>query len=344
MFDTGSDSFGLRFLLAALVVGLALAGFFAAVAYVRRRNPGMPFLGQSRPRQQRLNIIESMALDGRRRVVLVRRDNVEHLLLLGGAADLVIEQGIDAGHLAADPVYEDDGHYRYEAEDDDEHLERTQSRDREEYEDIYELETEPAPSQPVAPRAPVQGDESLGLRYTASWEEDGDDDNEPALRPIRKIDVPPELSDVERLPNEPPVGTIRPVTLSRSERLQPASGTSARVPAIPVSPEEAAIARELEAARRRGQGLGAPQRQLPPLPTARNEFDRALEQEMEEQLEAARRNGRPQVQQTRPVVQQPRRDEGSARSADATSSKTSLQSGLARIFGGGSNKNNGDDQ
>jgi hypothetical protein len=35
-----------------------------------------------------------MAIDGRRRLVLVRRDNVEHLILLGGPSDVVVEQAI----------------------------------------------------------------------------------------------------------------------------------------------------------------------------------------------------------------------------------------------------------
>lgn len=44
--------------------------------------------------QNRLRIIEGMALEGKRRLVIVRRDNIEHLLLIGGENDLVIEQGI----------------------------------------------------------------------------------------------------------------------------------------------------------------------------------------------------------------------------------------------------------
>jgi hypothetical protein len=33
-------------------------------------------------------------MDGKRRLVLIRRDGVEHLVLLGAAGDLVIERGI----------------------------------------------------------------------------------------------------------------------------------------------------------------------------------------------------------------------------------------------------------
>lgn len=45
-------------------------------------------------RGQRLGIAEYHELDQSRRLVLVRRDNVEHLLLIGGPADVVVESGI----------------------------------------------------------------------------------------------------------------------------------------------------------------------------------------------------------------------------------------------------------
>jgi hypothetical protein len=43
----------------------------------------------------RLGITEYHEIDKDRRLVLIRRDDVEHLLLIGGAKDLVIESGID---------------------------------------------------------------------------------------------------------------------------------------------------------------------------------------------------------------------------------------------------------
>ncbi len=55
-------------------------------------------------RGSRLGISEYHEVDKTRRLVLVRRDGVEHLLMIGGERDLVIETGI-SGHaaLAADP-------------------------------------------------------------------------------------------------------------------------------------------------------------------------------------------------------------------------------------------------
>lgn len=53
-------------------------------------------LGSStgRGRMPRLAVIDAAAVDGRRRLVLVRRDNIEHLLMIGGPSDIVVETNI----------------------------------------------------------------------------------------------------------------------------------------------------------------------------------------------------------------------------------------------------------
>ena len=73
--------------IALLIVFLLIALLFRIIkAFTGGRFGGI--------NQNRLGIIEGMALEGKRRLVIVRRDNVEHLLLIGGENDLVIEQGI----------------------------------------------------------------------------------------------------------------------------------------------------------------------------------------------------------------------------------------------------------
>jgi hypothetical protein len=52
-------------------------------------------------RGQRLGVSEYHEIDKTRRLVLVRRDNVEHLVLLGGPSDIVVESGITATSIAA---------------------------------------------------------------------------------------------------------------------------------------------------------------------------------------------------------------------------------------------------
>jgi flagellar protein FliO/FliZ len=44
--------------------------------------------------EKRLDVVEQWSLDARRRLVLIRRDNVEHLIMTGGPVDVVIETGI----------------------------------------------------------------------------------------------------------------------------------------------------------------------------------------------------------------------------------------------------------
>lgn len=67
-------------------------------------------------RGQRLGISEYHEIDKSRRLVLVRRDNVEHLILIGGSQDLVIEPGITPAAIAAaytpSPVSPEGGNFR----------------------------------------------------------------------------------------------------------------------------------------------------------------------------------------------------------------------------------------
>jgi len=52
----------------------------------------------------RLAVIDAAAVDGRRRLVLVRRDNIEHLLMIGGPTDIVVESNIVRAMTARDPM------------------------------------------------------------------------------------------------------------------------------------------------------------------------------------------------------------------------------------------------
>lgn len=49
------------------------------------------------PESSRLGVSEYLEVDKQRRLILVRRDNVEHLVLIGGGQDLVIEAPIQFG-------------------------------------------------------------------------------------------------------------------------------------------------------------------------------------------------------------------------------------------------------
>lgn len=48
----------------------------------------------ARGRNRRLAVVDSLALDPKRQLLIIRRDNVEHLILTGGPHDVVVETGI----------------------------------------------------------------------------------------------------------------------------------------------------------------------------------------------------------------------------------------------------------
>ncbi len=50
--------------------------------------------------EPRLGVIEQASVDARRRLVLIRRDGVEHLIMTGGPVDVVIETGIQSRDAA----------------------------------------------------------------------------------------------------------------------------------------------------------------------------------------------------------------------------------------------------
>jgi len=91
-----------RFFIAFLVV-LALIGL---TAWLVRRFGANRLGNAARGRQPRLAVIDAATVDGRRRLVLIRRDNIEHLLMIGGPTDLVVEPNIVRAVAARDVARE----------------------------------------------------------------------------------------------------------------------------------------------------------------------------------------------------------------------------------------------
>jgi flagellar protein FliO/FliZ len=79
--------FFVAFLLVLGSIGLAAWG-------LRRFTSGRLGGASTRGRQPRLGVIDYASVDARRRLILVRRDNVEHLLMIGGPTDVVVEANI----------------------------------------------------------------------------------------------------------------------------------------------------------------------------------------------------------------------------------------------------------
>lgn len=88
---------------AAPIIGFILLFAFVLLAVVVlfaiiRRLGGGTFVAGGRNRAPRLSVMDAAAVDNRRRLVLVRRDDVEHLILIGGPTDVVVEQNIRLLH------------------------------------------------------------------------------------------------------------------------------------------------------------------------------------------------------------------------------------------------------
>jgi flagellar protein FliO/FliZ len=75
------------FALGAVIVGIVLVLWLLKLLTGAAGNV-------TRGRNRRLAVVDSLALDPKRQLLIVRRDNVEHLILVGGPQDMVVETGI----------------------------------------------------------------------------------------------------------------------------------------------------------------------------------------------------------------------------------------------------------
>src|SRR5215469_17020601 len=91
----------------AFVAVLVLIG--VAAWLVRRFASNRLGANTNRGRMPRLAVIDAAAVDGRRRLVLVRRDNIEHLLMIGGPTDIVVESNIVRAVPARDQLQQRPG-------------------------------------------------------------------------------------------------------------------------------------------------------------------------------------------------------------------------------------------
>ena len=76
---------------AALVFVLGLMGGFALVL----KRIGLGNVGVTPSDKRRLKIVEILPLDARRKALILRRDGVEHLVILGPSGETVVETNIN---------------------------------------------------------------------------------------------------------------------------------------------------------------------------------------------------------------------------------------------------------
>jgi hypothetical protein len=96
MIEELMGAYGGRLVIAVLGVAVGLICLIGILWVLRGRNGPSPFVRGGRNRNPRLQVLDAAAVDARRRLVLVRRDDMEHLIMIGGPTDIVIESGIRA--------------------------------------------------------------------------------------------------------------------------------------------------------------------------------------------------------------------------------------------------------
>ena len=79
----------------AFALALVLA-LIAVTGWLGRRYMGAGRLASFKGKR-RLGVVEALSIDGRTRLLLVRRDTTEHLILLGATGAVVVERAIEAG-------------------------------------------------------------------------------------------------------------------------------------------------------------------------------------------------------------------------------------------------------
>ncbi|MEZ2330844.1 hypothetical protein AB6802_14080 [Mesorhizobium sp. RCC_202] len=73
------------------------------------------FVAGGRNRKTRLAVMDATAVDSHRRLVLVRRDDIEHLILIGGPTDVVVERDIRLATLRRPALTGDGGQQQQQA-------------------------------------------------------------------------------------------------------------------------------------------------------------------------------------------------------------------------------------
>jgi flagellar protein FliO/FliZ len=90
---SGNTVLTAAFALGAVIVAILLVLWLLKLVF---RASGNAVRGRNR----RLAVVDSLALDPKRQLLIIRRDNVEHLILVGGPQDMVVEAGITVEEAA----------------------------------------------------------------------------------------------------------------------------------------------------------------------------------------------------------------------------------------------------
>lgn len=265
----------LMWTIVALIVLLVL---LVSIRIVRGFSTGT-FISGGRNRKTRLAVMDATAVDSHRRLILVRRDDVEHLLLIGGPTDVVVEQNIrlvQAARRQADELAYSQGH-GYAAETPAE-----QPRPHHQPEPAPRQappSVAPQPQRPVHVAAPVVAAPPPAQPAPAS--------PAPAARtePRFSQHLPSSPTTPPRpAPYAPPApSTAAPGVQPARPAVTPVHAAPAPAPAVaPAKPDlDEALLRELEVSLDKEPATApAPAPQVAPQPAAKSAVDSTLDEEM----------------------------------------------------------------
>ena len=176
-----------------LIFAIILGGIFVVLSIIRRFSGGTFATNGRTGRQPRLSVMDAAAVDSRRKLVLIRRDDVEHLLLIGGPTDVVVEQNIIMESRANSRSQS----VRIEAE----HIERFRQHEASITSEVTER---PALTQHAT--QPVEKGEAIQLNSPIEMPVQR---NPETVREIPAQRVPPETPQF-RAPPRPPVTPVAP--------------------------------------------------------------------------------------------------------------------------------------
>jgi hypothetical protein len=242
MFEFLNQNLPAKFVLAFVIV----LGLIALTAWLVRRFGANRLGGGARGRQPRLAVIDAASVDGRRKLVLIRRDNVEHLMMIGGPNDLVVEPNIVRASAARDT-----GRDQFRAAPQDRQAPAADTNGGN-GNGGWPLQPSIEPPAPVPPQAPARGN------YRAPVTD------EPWVAPEPQIREP--AREPAPRPRQPETGSISGMAAEFNARLSPDFDSQrpapVREPAVPPAPAAAPppaqsdrnlaeMAQRLEAALRR---------------------------------------------------------------------------------------------
>lgn len=179
-----------------LIFAIILGGIFVVLSIIRRFSGGSFTTSARTGRQPRLSVMDAAAVDGRRKLVLIRRDDVEHLLLIGGPTDVVVEQNIVMEARANARSQ----HSRIEPE----HIERFRQH---EASITSEVADRPALAQPVQPQ--VTKEETIQINSPIEPQV------QRAPEPVQQVAAPEPVQF--RAPPRPPVAPVPPQAPQKAE-------------------------------------------------------------------------------------------------------------------------------